>query len=530
MPEHGDRTRRVFGNAAVLAIAQVSGILVSLLLTPYILTKIGIENWGLWILIGSVLAYVGLLQLGLGRGTIRFIAFHAERDELEIVRRIVSYGVVWHLAVLVVLTPVAWLVAQFVLPHLSISSAMLGTVRNVFLLTFLYAFLGGTLRPLASLVIGLERMWLTSIATIGSQVVYAFGVVGLLRRGAGLYALPVASLLSLIVLGGAYYLTGRHLIGRVFGNPLALDRAVRRDLLRFGSWFQVTNLSRVVNNQTDSILIATFVNVRSVGYYGIGDKIAQLVRIVPLAMLPPLLPALTGIHAQGDEKRIARTVLNSSRMLGLLTIGATGFVLAATPLLMTVWLGRSYPNVATIAAMLVFAYALNNLTGVGTTTVAAVGIPRVESEYAVLGMTVNIGATLALAPFFGLYGVVGGTVIGIALCSVYFIWRFHRLMGLALWEYFGSWASRLFAATLLPTIAAYLVRSVLPASVGEHRGQGALALVGLAALYLVLLLCALRLFRFLEAHDLAVLRRILPARLQPIASLSAVEFLFGANT
>jgi O-antigen/teichoic acid export membrane protein len=520
----------LFGNTVLLTIAQLSGIVVSLLLTPYILARIGIEDWGLWVLIGSVLAYVGLLQLGLGRGTIRFIAYHAERDELEVVRRLVSYGVVWHLALLLLFTPVAWLIAQYIVPHLSISSELLGTARNVFLLTFIYAFLGGAVRPLASLVIGLEHMWLTSLATIAGQLVYAVGVVGLLRWGAGIYALPLASLLSLVVLGVAYYVSGRRLIGRVFGNPLALDSAIRRDLLRFGSWFQVTNLARVVNTETDSILIATFVNVRSVGYYGIGDKIAQLVRVFPLAMLPPLLPALTGIHAHGDEKRIARTVLNSSRMLGLLTIAATGFVLAASPLLMTVWLGRSYPYVATITALLVCAYALNNFTGVGTTTVAALGMPRVESEYAVLGMTVNIGATLALAPFFGLWGVIGGTVIGIALCSVYFIWRFHRLMGLALWEYFGSWASRLCAAAAIPTIVAYLVRSVLPASVAANRAQGAVALAGLAALYLVLLLGALRLFRFLEARDLAVLRRVLPARLRPIASLPAVEFLFGART
>ena len=169
---------------------------------------------------------------------------------------------------------------------------------------------------------------------------------------------------------------------------------MRRELLRFGGWFQVNNLARVVNQQTDAILIATFVDVRSVGYYGIGSKIADLVRILPVTLLGPLLPAATGIHADGDERRIANTVRQGGRLIGLLTLGLAGFVVVTSPLIMEVWLGRSYPHVPAITSLLALAYAVSNLTGVGTTVAAAVGKPRYESEYAVVAMTLNIGATL----------------------------------------------------------------------------------------------------------------------------------------
>ena len=329
--------------------------------------------------------------------------------------------------------------------------------------------------------------------------------------------------------GRAYYLTGRRLIGRVFGNPFALERPVRREFLRFGGWFQVNNVSRIVNLQTDAILIATFVDVRSVGYYGVGSKIADLVRILPLTLLGPLLPAATGIHAEGDERRIATTVRQGSRVTGLLTLGLGGFVVATSPLIMEVWLGRSYPDVPTITTLLVFAYGVNNLTGVGTTVVAAVGKPRYESEYAVLAMVLNIGATLVLAPSFGLYGVVIGTVIGVVLSSAYFLARFHRLMEFSVWEYFGTWLWRLASATALAAVP--VLRSPgLPANMTEDRGKGVVALAGLGVLYVVLLLAGLRLFRFLGSRDLVTVRRVLPGRLQPIASTSAVEFLFSGKT
>ena len=223
---------------------------------------------------------------------------------MGVVRRIVSYGVVWHLVAAVALTPVALLVAHFILPHLNVTDELLDTARNVFLLTFAYVFFGAAMRPVWALVVGLERMWLTSVATLASQLVYAMAIVILLSQGASIYALPVAAFVQTAFQGVAYYVTGRRLIGRVFGNPFALERPVRRELLRFGGWFQVNNLAQVVNQQTDAILIASFVDVRSVGYYGIGSKIADLVRILPVALLGPLLPAATGIHAEGDERRM----------------------------------------------------------------------------------------------------------------------------------------------------------------------------------------------------------------------------------
>jgi O-antigen/teichoic acid export membrane protein len=55
------------GNTVVLALAQVGGIAVSLLLTPYIVYSLGIERYGLWVLVSSIVAFaVGRVLSGGG--------------------------------------------------------------------------------------------------------------------------------------------------------------------------------------------------------------------------------------------------------------------------------------------------------------------------------------------------------------------------------------------------------------------------------------------------------------------------------
>jgi O-antigen/teichoic acid export membrane protein len=524
-----DRTRGLLGNTAVLALVQVSGIVVSLLLTPYILHKLGLERFGLWAFLSSLVAFAGVLQLGLGRGSIRFIAFYSERNEFAVVRRILSYGVLWHVALGVIMTPLAWLVGDAVLPQLHISRDLLGTATTLFPLVFAYAFFSGAVRPLASLLIGLERMWMVSVTTLVSQLVYAALVVVLLSQRTGLYGLLAAAASQTLFQAGAYYVMCRRLVGRVFGNPFALDRAVLKDLLRFGGWIQVATLAGLANEKADAVVIGAWVNIGSVGTYSIGTRIAQLTRMIPLTLLPPLFPTAAGIHAQGDEKRLARTILQGSRLVGLLSVAFGGFIFVTASLITTAWLGRTYPNVEWIAIVMVIAYVVNNLTGVGTTVVSAIGKPRYETEYGVLGMLLNITATLTLAPFFGLRGIVGGTVLAMVICSVYFLWRFHRLMRLSLWEYLGHWLWRLLAAATLAGLAVYALRTATPVSVERGRGQAAVALGLLGVVYGLALLLALRALRFFDARDLALIQRVLPSRLQRWARLPAVEFLFGVR-
>jgi O-antigen/teichoic acid export membrane protein len=530
MLKPADRTRGILGNTVVLALARLSGIAVSFLLTPYILHSLGIERYGLWALVSSIVAFAALLQFGVGKGSVRFIALYSERHELAVVRRIVSYSVLSHAAAGVVLTPLAWIAGRAILPHLNISPDLVHTGEVLFPLVFAYIFFAGATGPLGMLLIGLERLWMTSIATFASQLAYAAMVVVLLSQGAGLYGLLAATAFQAGFQGITFYAIGKRLIGRVFGNPFALDRSLVKEMLKFGGWLQTSGVATVVNRQADAVVIGTWVNVASVAYYDIGNRIAQLARTLPLTLLGPLLPAVAGIHAQGDDKRLARTVLQGNRLLSLLTLGMAGYVVATAPLIMSVWLGRNYPHVVTITILLVAAYSINNLTGVGTTVVKAIGRPRYESEYAVLGMVLNIGATLALAPFFGLYGIVIGTLVGVSVCSVYFLWRFHRLMGYPVWDYFGVWLWRLCASTTLATLCVVAVRSSLPESITHRRLQGLVALALLALTYMVVMVLALGILRFLQARDLVTLERILPTRLRSLTSSPAIEFLFGART
>ena len=60
----------------VYAATLVSGLVV----TPIIVGALGTEQFGIWALIGSILGFIGLLDLGIGPSVIRFAAEQRGRD------------------------------------------------------------------------------------------------------------------------------------------------------------------------------------------------------------------------------------------------------------------------------------------------------------------------------------------------------------------------------------------------------------------------------------------------------------------
>src|SRR5665213_729345 len=77
--------------------ARIAMMLVGFLLTPYILLSLGFVDFGLLAFFGSLAAYLGLLDFGLGGTFVKFITEYAEKGELEKARQVITFGMLFYL-------------------------------------------------------------------------------------------------------------------------------------------------------------------------------------------------------------------------------------------------------------------------------------------------------------------------------------------------------------------------------------------------------------------------------------------------
>jgi O-antigen/teichoic acid export membrane protein len=521
------RARRVFRNTFFLLLARTWRLLTSFLLTPYMLHQLGMEQFGLFAVLGTVTQYFGLLDFGLGNTFVKHIAEYAGRGETDRVRQVVSFGTLFYLLLGLALAPLAILLAPAVVGLLILSPDLHNTAITVLLLLFAYFFIGQACGVLMQLLNGLEQMHLTSMLNSASHLLYIIVVVVLLQAGTGIYGALAATFIQLFALTLAAYVVARRTFGSVFISPFRIELSSMKALFRFGGWMQVNALSNVINNQTDRFIIGSFVSVSSVTLYELGNKLALMTRVWPLLLLEALLPTASSMSGRNEQQVVYRAYIQSSRSVSLFTFVIGGFLVGAADAVVRVWVGPGYADVATILYLLVATYAINNLTGAGTTIVRALGKPRYESYYAVLGAVLNVLATVALAPRFGIYGVLGGTLLGSVIGSAYFIWLFHRLLHMPLWAGLGDWLWRLSVATAFATGVLWLMIGALPSDLFDNRLTGSLVLLVLGLVYGLILLPCLRATRFFNAADLELIGRILPDNWSAVVRWRPVQYVFG---
>jgi hypothetical protein len=244
----------------------------------------------------------------------------------------------------------------------------------------------------------------------------------------------------------------------------------------------------------------------------ISARTARQLLILAFLIVPTFNPVILGVGT--GRMYWVHAVIVAATVAAVVAVGVT--VLAVPRLRRVAGLVVPFAGMLVIA-LLVFTYIINNLTGVGTTIVRALGVPRYESYYAVVGAGLNIGATLALAPRFGILGVLLGTAVGSTLGSVYFLWLFHRLRQLSLWSALGRWLWRLSLATALAGASVWWAAANLPVELFADRAHGLATLSALGLLYLVALTACLALVGFIEPADLAFARQTAPQPLVAVA-------------
>jgi O-antigen/teichoic acid export membrane protein len=199
------------------------------------------------------------------------------------------------------------------------------------------------------------------------------------------------------------------------------------------------------------------------------------------------MPAAAAADARSDDAQLERMYAVGTRLSVFLTFACAGFVIGGADPMVRVWLGASYPYIASIVFWLALGYAANSLTGVGTTILRASGKPQFETYYTLATTVANIVSTIVFVRPYGIVGVAMGTTVGWFVGTLYFLFSYHRIRHVPWWSTIGSPLVRVVLANVIAT-AAYFAFVHLPsvARLFEHRVVGLLVLGATVAAYFAL--------------------------------------------
>jgi O-antigen/teichoic acid export membrane protein len=502
-------TSHVIRNTSVATLVRIGTLVVGFLLTPVILANLGVEKFGIYAVIGSLQSYFGVLDLGIGGGLSRYMVYHGERGEDHTVRGITTFGIIFYIALATLLLPiVGWLAsigAALIAAPAPLADAIPGLIVMMFGL-FIYSSIVGVF---SARLAAEHRLDQVAISGATGTLMFAALVAALGHQYPSVEFLLICSAAQMTVTLATVYLYLRRKDKVLLSNPRSIGWAAIKDLFGFGLWTQINGVSALINLEADKLIISRNLGIAEVTPYQVANRLALMNRLLPLQLLSSLLPHITARVSRGiTDAELSAIYRQDSRSLMLATLLISGFTIGAAKPLINVWLGRDLAGAVPICVALVTFYAINNLTGVGTTILRAQGLPRYESYYAILSAALNVGLTVAFVQKFGLSAVIFGTVVGSCVGSAFFIVLFHRVKRLGWWDLIGEWLSRLVAATSLASLSTYLLLEWLTQRIPEGRLMLSGALACASVSYLIVFAASATLFRYWDHADKVAFRKV----------------------
>lgn len=380
MPEQISDNKRIAKNTVFLYFRTFITMIVSLYTSRVVLNALGVEDFGIWGVLGGIVSMFGFINSSLSSSIFRFLSHAIGAGDERQVNLVYNASIFVHicLAILIFLlceTVGNWFLAEkLVIPESKRDIASI--VFHIVILTSCISLLSV---PFNSVIISYERMNVfayMSIADVIIKLSVAFIVYVVPTNKLIWYA--VMMLISTLLILMFYYIYVRINFRNLFFQRVN-DRQLFNSLLGFSGWSLFGNLAYVGYTQGLNMLINMFFGPVVNAARSISLQIEQTVRTFVGNFQTAVNPQIIKNYAQNELEQMYLLIMRGSKFsLYLLFLFALPIMLE-TEMILNLWLKQIPEHTVSFCRIMFLIIALETISNsVGIGIVATGNIKRLH--------------------------------------------------------------------------------------------------------------------------------------------------------
>src|SRR2546423_8162451 len=169
-----------------------ANIFVGLILSRYIIRKLGDERYGIWALVFSIIDYFWFLDMGLNPAVTNFCARYLARRQNDKINEVVTTALFYFSLIAVLIMGLTVLLSNQMVRWFNVAPAHRAEFSTLILITGLSWSLCVVLHMFVSCLDGFQRFDLTSPVLVGTVILRSAASALLLMFGYGLVAMGIS--------------------------------------------------------------------------------------------------------------------------------------------------------------------------------------------------------------------------------------------------------------------------------------------------------------------------------------------------
>lgn len=369
---------------------------VSLYSTRLVLNILGAKDFGLFNLVGGVIAMLSFLNVAMSISTQRYLSFHLGAGDHQKLKSIFNASVILHFIIGIILVIILEIIGIYLFNKvLNIPIERIGTAKIIFHFMVISTFFTITSVPYDAVINSHENMLFDaligifeSLVKLGIAIYLAFSTLDKLV----IYGLLLVILTIAIRIYKRIYCTSKYPECKLqLRNNTNSD--ILKEMASFAGWNLFGAACNVARNQGVAVVLNIFFGTVVNAAYGIANQVIAQLNFFSATMLKSLNPQIVKSEGSGNRERMLRLVMLACKFPFILLSFFAIPLLIEMPYILKIWL-KIVPEYTVVFCRLIILITLINQLSIGLQT-AIQSIGKIKIYQAFMGTLLLFNLPLA---------------------------------------------------------------------------------------------------------------------------------------
>jgi len=444
----------------ITSLAQYAvAVAMQFAIAPVVLKIAGQDTLGAFAVISQALAYLALIDMGLGPAFGRSQAqAYGKDDNLCEFSKVVSTGRTIALIVNSLYAILVFVLTFYIGKIFSLDGQLLVEAKYGLWIIALWAILRTPWSAYNGVLVSSQNMAISNIVIGISNVIKLGGSLLFVWYGWGLTGLMVSN-----VAGEAF----AQVITRIYAKKrcphLKLtwgipDKQLLKNVMGFASQIIVVNISVAIITKSDHLIVGSMISVASSSVLYTTMTTTNILGIVVRQIVDTATPGINELYARGNIDQLRSVYLRLHRYTMILAIPLFAGCAVLTQPFVSMWVGnKQYAGHVVAVGLAINAFAVS-ISHVSHMFINADGKIRILSIFTIAEGLCKIILSITLVHYYGLPGIVLSTLIaGLFTTNIYLMCRGNDIVKVQWREFAHQVVVPLIVPTLLSIATLFLL-------------------------------------------------------------------------
>lgn len=464
MDSYSENTKRIAKNTLMLYVRMLFGMLVSLYTSRVVLSTLGVEDYGIYNVVGGVVAMIGVLNGSMSISVQRFLNFELGTGNKIKLKQTFSMSLNIYFFFAIVFVILAETIGVWFLnTHLLIPQDRIEAANYVFQFTIFATVISLLSNPYNAAIVAHERMDVYAYTSI-FEALTKLGIVYLLLVISFdkliVYSLLLACTSCLVTF--IYYFFCKHHFEECRYKPY-WNKPLFHRLFSYSSWNLFGSAAGLVKTEGLNILLNMFFSPTVNAARGIACQINNVLMQFFNNFYTAVRPQIIKYYAQGNKASMINLVFRSTKYSFFLCLFVSLPVMIEAPYLINFWLGQTPEHVIAFTRLIIIISIVDALASPIMTAAHATGKIKLYQFVVGMIMILNIPISYCFLKFIST-NAISVYVISLSLAVVAFVvrlWIVKQLVEFSIRVYFNTVILKIIVLAILSAILPLALHFIL---------------------------------------------------------------------